>query len=96
MKDKKDRLILCAIGLLFDILLMFAEEFWMQLYISRLVYSVDISESGGDGEVGADFRQGLVDVIDVLRLSVQGIVVNFLIVDAVLFATGYSDLLRTS
>jgi hypothetical protein len=49
---------------------------------------VDVAEASGDGEVGADGGEGLVDLPDVLGLSVEGVVVNVLVVDTVLLATG--------
>jgi hypothetical protein len=58
----------------------------------RLVDTVDISESCGNTEVGRDLAQGLVNLPDILGLSVQGVIVNIFIVDTVFFSTGYADL----
>lgn len=56
--------------------------------LPRLVDTVDVAEAGGDGEVGADRREGLVDSPDVLGLGVERGVVDVLVVNAVLFTTG--------
>lgn len=52
-----------------------------------LVDTVDVTEAGGNGEVGADGGQSLVDGPDVLGLSVKRIVVNVLVVYTVFLAT---------
>ena len=65
----------------------------MQLDVAGLVDAVDVAETGGDGEVGGDGGEGLVDVEDVLRLSVEGVVVDVLVVDAVFFSAGDANFL---
>jgi hypothetical protein len=54
---------------------------------------VDITETSGNGEVGGDGGEGLVDGQDVLGLGVQGVVVDVLVVDTVLLTTSDTDLL---
>jgi hypothetical protein len=54
---------------------------------------VHITESSGNGEVGADGGESVVDGQDVLGLSVQGVVVNVLVVDTVLLTTSDTDFL---
>lgn len=53
---------------------------------------MDVSETSGDGEVGADGLEGLDDGQDVLGLGVEGVVVNILVVDTVLLTTSDADL----
>lgn len=65
----------------------------MQLDVTGLVDAVDVAEAGGDGEVGGDGGEGLVDVQDILGLGVEGVVVDVLVVDAVFFAAGNADFL---
>ena len=54
MEDQEDWLVLLRSNGIFDILLMLAEKFGMELDIARLVDTVDITESGSDGEIGGD------------------------------------------
>lgn len=75
-----------------DVLLVLAEELGVQLDVARLVDAVDVAEASGNGEVGRDGGEGVVDVEDVLGLGVEGVVVNVLVVDAVLLATGDANL----
>ena len=65
----------------------------MQLDISWLVYTVDVTETSGDGEIRADLGQGAVDVPDILWLGVQGIVVHTLVVDTVFLTTSDTNFL---
>lgn len=53
---------------------------------------MNVTETGSDGEVGADGLQGLDNGQDVLGLSVQRVVVNVLVVDTVLLTTGDTNL----
>lgn len=68
------------------------EELGAELDVAGLVDTVDVAEAGGDGEVGGDGVEGLVDVVDVLGLGVEGVVVDGLVVDTVLLTTGDTDL----
>lgn len=54
---------------------------------------MDVPEAGGDGEVGADGRKGLVNIEDVFRLGVQRVVINVFVVNAILLSAGDSDFL---
>ena len=94
VEDEEHRLIFFSISLFFDITLMLAKKLWMQLHISRLVHPVNISKPGCDGEIGADCAEGLVDVVDILGLGVKGVIVDFLVIDTVFFATGDPNLLH--
>jgi hypothetical protein len=91
-------------SLLLDILLMFVEELWVKLDVARLVDTVDVSETGGNGEEWADWAQGLVDskgsegsglclnlLVNVLWLSVEGSVVDILVVNTIFFTTSDAD-----
>lgn len=59
----------------------------LTLDVSGLVDTVDVAETGSDGEEGRNCGQLLVDVVDVLGLSVEGVVVNILVVDTVLLTS---------
>jgi hypothetical protein len=72
--------------------LVLEQKLWVKLDIAWLVHSVDVSECSGDGEVRANLGQSRVDLVDILRLSVEGIVVHVLVVDTILFATSDTDL----
>lgn len=57
---------------------------------------MDVAKASRNREIGADLRQGLVNVVNVLGLGVERIVVNLLVVDTVFFAPGNSDFLRNN
>ena len=64
----------------------------MELDISRLVNTVDVSESSSYAEVGANGTQGRVYVPNILRLSVELGVIDSSVIDSVLLTTGDTDL----
>jgi len=66
----------------------------LQLDVTRLVYTVNVTETSGDGEVWGDWRKSLVNVKDILWLCVEGVVVNILVVDTILLATSDTDFLE--
>lgn len=94
MEDEEDGLVLLGADLLLDEGLVLAEEFGVETDVSGLVDTVDVTESSGNGEVGADGGESVVDGEDVLGLSVERVVVNVLVVDTVLLTTGDTDFLR--
>jgi hypothetical protein len=57
---------------------------------------VHVAEASGDGEVGADGGEGVVNGEDVLGLGVEGVVVDVFVVDAVFFTAGDTNLLITN
>jgi len=69
-----------------------SEDLGPELDVTRLVNSVNVTESGSDGKVGGDLGERLVDVEDVLRLGVQAGVVDVRVVDTVLLSSGDTDL----
>jgi hypothetical protein len=71
---------------------MLLEKIGMELHISRLINTMDVSKSSGNAEIGSDIDEGLVDVVHVFRLSVQAGVVDTGVVDAVLLPTSNADL----
>jgi hypothetical protein len=92
VEDEEDGLVGLGTGLLLDVLLVLGEELGVQLDVTGLVDTVDVTEAGGDGEVGGDGAEGVLDGQDVLGLGVEGVVVNVLVVDTVLLTTGDTDL----
>lgn len=94
MEDEEDGLIRLGAGLLLHVLLVLLEELGVQADVAGLVDTVNITETSGNGEVGADGGEGVVDGEDVLGLSVQRVVVDALVVDAVFLTAGDTDFLR--
>jgi hypothetical protein len=80
-----------ALQLLTSEFLVLAQQFRSEGDVSGLVDTVDVTESGSDGEVGGDRGQGLVDLEDLVRLRVQRVVVGTSVVDTILFTTGQTD-----
>lgn len=94
VEDEEDWLVLLGAYGVLDVLLVLAEELWVELDVTWLVDTVDVTEAGGDGEVWRDWGKGLVNGKDVLWLGVEGVVVNILVVDSVLLTTGDTDFLK--
>jgi hypothetical protein len=65
----------------------------VKLNVSGLVDTMDVSETGGNGEIRADGRQTVVDVEDVLWLGVERVIVNILVVDTILLTTSDANFL---
>ena len=94
VEDEEDGLVGLGAGLLLHVLLVLLQKLGVQTDVAGLVDTVDITETSGNGEVGADGGEGLVDGQDVFRLGVQRVVVDALVVDAVFLTTGDTDFLR--
>lgn len=92
VEDKEDWLLILGALLLLDVLLVLLEELWPKLDIAWLVDTVHVTETGGDREVWRNWRESLVDVVNVLWLCVERVVVDGLVVDTVLLTTGDTDL----
>lgn len=92
MEDEEDGLVVRAANGLLDVGLVLGQELGVELDVAGLVDTVDVTETSGNGEVGRDGREALVDHQDVLGLGVEGVVVNVLVVDTVLLTTGDADL----
>lgn len=95
MEDEENGLVLLVASLLLDVGLVLLQELGVETDVAWLVDTVDVSETGSDGEVGADGGKTVVDVEDILWLSVQGVVVDGLVVDTVLLTTSDTDFLIT-
>lgn len=94
VEDEEDGLVLVGLDLVLDVFLVLLEQLRVELDIAGLVDTVDITETSGNGEVGADGGELLVDGEDVLGLSVERVVVNGLVVDTILLATSDTDFLE--
>ena len=94
VEDEEDGLVLLGLDLLLDVGLVLLQQLGVQTDVAGLVDTVHVTEASGNGEVGGDSGQGLVDGQDVLGLGVEGVVVDVLVVDAVLLTTGDTDLLE--
>lgn len=93
VEDEEDGLVLVGAGLLLDVGLVLGQELGVKSDVAGLVDTVDVAEASGNGEVRADGGKSVVDIEDVLGLGVEGVVVNVLVVDTVLLATGDADFL---
>src|SRR5690606_13905476 len=71
-----------------DISLGILENLRRKSDITRLVYTVYVTEGGGDGKFRADGRQYFIRMSNIFRLCVERGAVDAGIVPAVLFATG--------
>lgn len=88
MENKEDGARVVRLELLLDVGLVLGKELRMKLDVAWLVDTMHVAECGSDGEHRGDGREGAVDVPNVFWLGVEGVVVNRLVVDTVLFTTG--------
>lgn len=76
VEDEVDREGVLRLELLVGVRLVLGEELGLELDVSGLVDTVDVSETGGDREGGRDGEEGVVDVENVLGLGVERGVVD--------------------
>jgi hypothetical protein len=93
VEDQENWLILLCTNGILDVILVLTEKFGVEFDIAGFVDTVDVAETSSDGEVWGDWRESLVDGKNILRLCVQGVVVNIFVVYTVLLTTGNTDLL---
>lgn len=93
MEDQENWLVLLGVDLVLDELLMLAQQFRVKLDVAGLIHPMYVAEAGRDGEVRADGRERVVNVVDILRLGIKGVVVNVLIVDSILLTTSDTNFL---
>ena len=96
MEDQEDWLVLLGSYGIFDEFLVLAEELGVELDISWLVDTMNVTETSGDREVWGDWLESLVDGKNILRLCIKGVVVNILVVDTILLPTSNADFLKMS
>jgi hypothetical protein len=94
VEDEENWLLFLSSDGVLNKLLVLAEELWVKLDISWLVHTVDITETSGDREVRGNWLESLVNGKDILRLGVEGVVVDILVVDTVLLTTSNTDFLK--
>lgn len=75
-----------------NVFLMFTQKLGVELDISRLVNTMDVSERGSDAKVRANGTQGRVDIPDILRLSVELGIIDSSVINTVLFTASDTDL----
>lgn len=92
VEDQEQGLVLRSVDLLLGVGLVLAQKLGVELDVTRLVDTVNVAESSGNGEVGGDRGESGVDIVDVLRLGVERVVVNSGVVDTILLTTGDTDL----
>jgi hypothetical protein len=93
VEDQEDWLVLLGSNGILNVLLVLAEKLWVELDVSGLVDTVNVSETSGDGEVRGDWLEGFVDGKDILGLSVEGVVVDILVVNTIFLTTSDTDFL---
>ena len=71
MEDQEDWLILLGLDGILDVLLVLGEELWVELDVTRLVDTVDITETSSNGEVWGDWGESVVDSEDIFWLGVE-------------------------
>jgi hypothetical protein len=54
MENQEHWLVFFGVDLLLDVLLMLTEQFGVELYVARFVYTMNVTEAGSDGEIWAD------------------------------------------
>lgn len=92
VENEEDGLVLLGTNSGLDVSLVLAEKLRVQLDVAGLVHAVNVTEASGNGEVRGDGGESVVNVEDILRLSVEGVVVNILVVDTILLATSDTNL----
>ena len=75
---------------------MLGQKLWVELDISGLVHTVNISECSSNGEVRRDGGESSVDIIDVLGLSVKSGIVDTSVVNTIFLTTSNTDFLSCS
>jgi hypothetical protein len=93
VEDQENRLVLLGSNSILDILLVLAEELGVELDISGLVNTMDVSETSSNGEIRRDGGESLVNSKDILWLSVKRVIVNIFIVDTIFFTASDTNLL---
>jgi hypothetical protein len=78
--------------LLLDVGLVLAEEVGAQLDVAGFVDTMNVTETGGNTEVGRDFAESRVHIPDVLGLCVQTAILNASVVDTIFLTAGDTDL----
>ena len=92
VEDEEDGFVFFGLKGGLDVLLVLSEKLRVQLDIARLVYTMDVAETSSNGEVGGDGSEGLLDVENILGLSVQRSVVNIFVVDTIFLTTSDTNL----
>ena len=72
---------------------MLAEKFGMELDVTRLVDTVDVTKARSNAEVGRDLGEGGPDVVDIFWLGIERVVVHVLVIDTVFFAASDTNFL---
>ena len=90
MEDQEERLLLAK--LLLSVNLVLVQELGVELDVTRLVNTVDVTESGGNAEVGANLGEGIVDIPDILGVSVKLGVIDASVIDTIFLTTSDTDL----
>jgi hypothetical protein len=93
VENEEYRLVFFCAILLLDICLMLAEKFGMELDVTRLVDTMDVTKASSNAEVGRDLGEGGPDVVDIFWLGIERVVVHVLVIDTVFFAASDTDFL---
>lgn len=92
VEDEENGLVVGGLELLLNIGLVLTQKSGLELDVTGLVDTVDVTESGGNGEVRGNGGELTVDIPDVLGLSVELGVGDVRVVDTVFLTTSDTDL----
>ena len=84
--------LILEVVLLANVLLAVAENRGLEHHVAGLVHAVHVTEGSGNVEAGRDLAQGRVHKVDVLGGGVELVLLDVLVVDTVLLATGDTNL----
>lgn len=90
--NEENGLVTVDAELFLGVSLVLSEARGLESDIARLVDTVDISESGGNGEHGSNFGELLVHSKDLFGAGVELFGIDSLVVDTILFSSGDSNL----
>lgn len=67
---KIQRFVFFGTELLFGVLLVLLQEFWVETNVAWFIDSMDISKTSCNGEIWAYFSEISIDIPNILRLSI--------------------------
>ena len=71
VEDEEHGLVVLGASLIPNVRLVLGKQLRVQLDVAGLIYTVHVTETGGNGVVGANGRQRLLDGVDVFGLGVK-------------------------
>jgi hypothetical protein len=74
------------------LVLVLGEQLRVELDVAWRIHAMHISETGGDWEIRTNLWQGRIDLIDILRLGIERVIVDILVIDTILLSPSDPDL----